>query len=249
MEMPALTNKRAACLAELEKEMSDNSPSFKQCLAALSEVDWELYWQKNSSSIYELFLGQLVEARQCQLCNKMSVNVEYFTVLLLPVPSLAVSDTTHVFKLQDCFEKFSKVEDLVKGNMLHCSCTLSLQDKLTTLTPGRRLALLSRPPKRLVIQLTRFSYDSLRKEAVKNTALVTFPLTLDLYPHTMQAKLNPTGAQSTSFGHYVAYCRADNHQWYYCNDRNVRCIANIVTEMNTSFVLQNAYLLFYALQD
>ena len=265
MEMSALTNRRAAYLAELEKETSDNSPSFKQCLATLSEVDWELYWQRNSSSIYELFLGQLVEARQCQLCNKMSVNVEYFTVLLLPVPSLAVNDTTHVFKLQDCFEKFSKVEDLVKGNMLHCSCTLSLQDKLTTLTPGRRLALLSRPPKRLVIQLTRFSYDSLRKEALKNTALVTFPLTLDLYPHTMQAKLNPslqqtnlyhlcafcvhTGAQSTSFGHYVAYCKADNHQWYYCNDRNVRRIANIVTEMNTSFVLQNAYLLFYALRD
>lgn len=265
VEMAALTNKRAACLVELERETSDNSPSFKQCLAALSEVDWELNWQKNSSSIYELFLGQLVEARQCQLCNKMSVNVEYFTVLLLPVPSLAVSDTTHVFKLQDCFEKFSKVEDLVKGNMLHCSCTLPLQDKLTTLTPGRRLALLSRPPKRLVIQLTRFSYDSLRKEALKNTALVTFPLTLDLYPHTMQAKLNPTsqktslyhlcafcvhtGAQSTSFGHYVAYCKAANHQWYYCNDRNVRHIANIVTEMNTTFVLQNAYLLFYALQD
>ena len=262
VEVAALADKRKDCLMELEGANSDDIPSFRHSLTTLSEVDWELHWQRNSSTLYQLFLGQLMEIRECQLCKTMSVNVEYFTVLPLPVPSVHVGTT---YELKDCFGLFSEVEDLLQSNMLHCSCTLSMQDKLTPQTPGKRLALISRSPQRLVIQLTRFSYDGIKKQAMKNSTLVTFPLMLDLHPHTLQAKLNSnfqmstsvydlcalcahTGAQSTSFGHYVAYCKAANGEWYYYNDKNVSHIANIVTEINTTFVLQNTYLLFYALQ-
>lgn len=269
VEVAALAREKKAYLMELEGANSDDIPSFRHSLTGLSEVDWELHWQRNSSTLYQLFLGQLMEIRECQLCKTMSVNVEYFTVLPLPVPrpGVGVGSATHRYQLQDCFGLFSQVEDLVQANMLHCSCTLSLKNKLTSLAPGKRLALLSKSPQRLVIQLTRFSYDSIKKESTKNSTLVTFPLTLDLHPHTMQAKLNSnfqmmttcvyhlcalcahTGAQSTSFGHYVAYCKAANGEWYYYSDKNVTHIANIATAVNSTFVLQNTYLLFYALQD
>ena len=261
-DITLLSEKKHACLFELEKANSDDIPSFRDVLTTLSDLDWHLNWHKNSSSIYNLFLGQLVEARECQHCRKMSMNVEYFTVLPIPVPPLGM---TQSYDLEGCFNLFSEVEELVKTNMLQCSCALSHQGTTSSLTPGKRLALLSKPPKALVLQLTRFSYDSARKIAIKNAVSITFPLLFNLHPFTMEAKLSAdtqrsmpyqlyafcahTGAQSTTHGHYIAYCKAGNGTWYRFNDKNVNRIVDIEREVTSIFVLQNAYLLFYALQQ
>ena len=257
-----LRNSKKVCMSTLQQSKSTDIPRLREPLTNLSLVDWQLHWQEDCSSLYQLFLGQLIEARECQRCGKMSFNIEYFTMLPLPLPDIVDSDEQS-YKLEDCFQSFSRTEDMTQANMITCSCLDGAQD---TLTPGRRLTLLSKPPKRLVIQLTRYSYDSVQGAAVKNTVAVKFSTFFNLFPHTMSSVLNVgndssdqsmdyelqgfcvhSGAQSTSFGHYVAYCKASNGKWYYFNDDRVTFIENIETELTTTFVLQNSYLLFYSL--
>ena len=256
-----LAKSKQACLGKLQKSKSTNISLLREPLTNLSEVDWQLHWQEDSSTLYQLFLGQLIEARECQMCQKMSFSIEYFTMLPLPLPM--TMDTSRHYTLESCFEQFSSTEDMTQSNMITCSCVSGSED---TLTPGKRLTLLSRPSKRMVIQLTRYSYDSTQSAAVKNTVSVLFPQVLDLFPHTMSSVLKNndrvksmtyelqgfcvhSGAQSTSFGHYVAYCKASTGKWYCFNDEQVSIIDNIEAELKSTFVLQNAYLLFYSLRN
>lgn len=256
-----LAKSKQTCLSILQKSKSTNISSLQEPLTNLSEVDWQLHWQEDSSTLYQLFLGQLIEARECQRCGKMSFSIEYFTMLPLPLPESM--DTNRHCTLANCLELFSRTEDMTQSNMITCSCISGSSD---TLTPGKRLTLLSRPSRRLVIQLTRYSYNCAQSSAVKNTVSVLFPQKLDLFPHTMLSTLRMSsqeksmvyelhgfcvhsGAQSTSYGHYIAYCKASTGKWYYFNDEQVSIIDNIEAELTSSFVLQNAYLLFYSLQD
>ena len=257
-----LLKAKQTCLLKLEKLRSSELLHLQEPLVDLSEVDWQLYWQSRSSTLYKLFLGQLIEARECQECMKMSVNVEYFTLLPLPLPSSSGSDPTHSFELKDCFELFGEIEDLVQSNMISCSC-ISAGESI--LTPGKRLAMLSHLPPRLVIQLTRYSYSSELNAAIKNKVHIAVPVCMDLSSFTMRSKLSPnvrasplmyelqalclhSGSQSTSFGHYIAYCKAVNSIWYHFNDDVVSPVSDVETELSKRFVLENAYLLFYAVK-
>ena len=256
-----LTRNKQACLSILQKSKSTDIPSLREPLTNLSDVDWQLHWQEDSSTLYQLFLGQLIEARECQICGRMSFSIEYFTVLPLPLPINV--DVDRHSTLEDCLKLFSRTEDMTQSNMITCSC---ISGSSETLTPGKRLSLLSRPSKRLVIQLTRYSYNSAQGSAVKSVVSVLFPLVMDLFPHMMSSILGNnnqiksmvyelqgfcvhSGALSTSYGHYVAYCKASTGRWFYFNDDQVSIIDNIEAELTSNFVLQNAYLLFYSLQD
>ena len=257
----SLKRNKEICLATLQKSKSTDISLLREPLMNLSEVDWQLHWQQDSSTLYQLFLGQLIEARECQRCGKMSFSIEYFTLLPLPLPGIKDCDTPCTLK--DCFQLFSCPEDMTQSNMITCSC---MNGDEATLSPGKRLTLLSRPPRRMVIQLTRYSYDSARSMAVKNTISVRFATMFNLFPHTMSSVIGQnlhvqsmiyelqgfcvhSRAQSTSYGHYVAYCKASNGNWYYFDDDSVSIINNIETELMSTFVLRNAYLLFYSLQD
>ena len=67
--------------------------------------------------------------------------------------------------------------------------------------------------------------------------------------YTLYAICIHTGAQSTSFGHYIAYCRASNGVWYCFNDSYVSIVANIQQELQKPTVLKNAYLLYYTAEE
>lgn len=233
-----------------------SDPTFNNKLFRYSDIDWKLHRRQADSAIYDQFLGQLLEARECQVCQKVSLNIEYFTVLPLPLPT--VKQTNEVYSLADCFSLFSQVEELVQSNMITCSCLLPNEEALT---PGKRRALISKPPKNLVIQLTRYSYDSSLQSALKNKVCVQFPTNLSL-PCTLQSQLSTdqstsqtlysltgvcvhSGADNTSHGHYVGYCIA-GESWYYFNDEDVERIPDMEEELKRYFVLQNAYLLFYS---
>lgn len=257
---------------EFSKAKSSDLPSYQNCLKVMSEIDWELYLQKNSTFIYDCFLGQMVEARECQNCQKMSVNFEYFTVFPLPV---AVCDSTS--PLDDCLSLFAKEENMGKANMLRCSCVS--QNSLNFVSV-KRVALFSHLPRTLILVLKRFSYDVDKQTSTKNSSPISIPFSLDLQPYTLCERLNAadksssltyelqaicmhTGAQSTTYGHYVAYSRVptsaiatqkqpDTHlmsenssQWYYFNDTSVTAVKDMSVEVQTKRVLQNAYLLFY----
>ena len=258
--------KKEKCFLQLKGASSHDIPRCRGIFTELAQTDWILQSTEASCLTRELFLGQIMEARECQNCRKMSVNVEYFTVLPLPIPNFDSDSGT--LSLTDCFGSFSAAENLTSSNMMVCSCSphgSNGQDE-AVLTPGVRLAMLSRPPKRMVIQLTRFSYNTTYKSAQKNTLPILLPTTLDISPYLMEHKLisngssseKPktkeyslyavcihTGAQSTSYGHYLAYCRASNGVWYCYNDSYVSVIEDMERELQTPVLLQNAYLLLY----
>ena len=256
--------KRAECFVTLQNARSDNFAMYRKTLTELAEVDWILQGKEASVLTRELFLGQMIEARACQNCQKLSVNVEYFTVLPLPIPD-SRSSTVHL-SLISCFDKFSTVEELTSTNMMVCSCSSddSTQEEMI-LTPGIRLAMLSQLPKRFVLQLSRFSYDTTYRSAQKNTIEIMIPSSFDITPYLLETKLNSngassqkavyslyavcihTGASTTSYGHYISYCKAFDGIWYCFNDSYVSVVKNIEQELLTSIVLQNAYLLLYSL--
>ena len=242
-----------ACMKKINEVGSENLQALKSPMITLSEVDWDLRWQKQSSTLYEIFLGQILEARECKNCKKVTMNIEYFTLLPLPIPT---ESRDRRCTLLDCLTKFGEREDLVDDNMIICSCIPG-----QSLAPATRLALLSIVPKCLILQLTRFSYNSSLHTAVKNDSLISLPLQMDFFPFTMKGLLSPeekqplvyelyavcvhSGAQSTSFGHYMAFCKAKDQQWYHFNDQHVTLIDDIGVALNNEFVLRSAYLLFY----
>ena len=263
-----LQTEKENSLMRLETVDSNDIHSYRDLLVQVSQFDYRAFELKSMSSIYKLCCGQLMEARECQHCKKMSVNLEYYTLLPMPVP------TGHsTSSLTDCFRLFSEVEDLTRANnMLRCSCTHEQPDcpVITTgLTPGKRLALLSHLPSQLIIQLSRFSYDVNRDRAIKNQSPVVFPASdLDMTSFTMEHKLSlpapqstyrpvydltgfcvHTGARSTNYGHYVAYCKVKDGSWYCFNDNYVSIVNNIQSEIKRPFVLQNTYILFYSAQS
>lgn len=261
------TQRKDECHLLLYNASADDISTCRKPLSELAEADWTLQSNKGSFLTHDLFLGQMVEARECQNCKKMSVNVEYFTVLPLPIPQCKEGSVRQ--SLTDCFNTFSTVEELNSSNMMVCSCHSNGDKEELSLTPGRRLAMLSRLPKRMIIQLTRFSYNKELRRAQKNSTPISITMSIDVTPFLMESKLRTesavtrkkpqvyslyalcihTGAQSTSFGHYVAYCRAANNVWYRFDDSYVSAVADMEQELQTAQVLQNAYLLFYTASE
>lgn len=250
-----LMAKREAILCCLGGVDSNNIPSYCHDLIQLSQVDYCLRELQTMSPIHKMCCGQILEARECQECKKLSINVEYYTLLTLPVPAPG----TVCSYIDECFALFGQVENLTQSNnMLHCSCALK-----DFRTAGKRLALLSYLPSHLIIQLARFSYDHFQNRAIKNQSPVVFPVSgLDLTPFTMDTKLGfpstsrkpvydlsafcvHTGAYSTNYGHYIAYCKVKDGSWYCFDDDRVTLIRNIEKEIEQPFISQNTYIIFY----
>ena len=269
-DLTSAEQKKELCYLKLHNANSNDIETYGEPLTELARADWVLQSKEGSFLTREFFLGQMVEARECQNCNRMSVNVEYFTVLPLPIPDSQPHSERR--SILDCFDRFSTVEELNSSNMMVCSCSPSGENGEMILTLGKRLAMLSRLPKRLIIQLSRFSYNTALKCAQKNATPITFPTSFDISPYLMESKLTTngtaactgssktafytlysicmhTGAQSTSFGHYLAYCKASNGVWYCFNDSYVSVVANMEQELQKATVLQNAYLLYYTAEE
>ena len=251
-----LLSEKQVLVAKMEEAQSAIISSYRDALSRLAQVDRQLLKLTDFSPIYDLCCGQLVEARECQKCRKISVNLESYTVLPLPVFNNEGGNV--VYQLADCFSHFSEVEELTRSsNMLHCSCAFQHlassangHQVISGLTPGKRLALLSYLPQKLIIQLTRFSYDAVLGSALKNQSFVEFPMPYEqkrTQLYDLSAFCVHSGARSASFGHYLAYCNV-GRSWYCFNDRSVSAVHDIYKEISSSFVLRNAYILFYSMR-
>ncbi len=255
-DMTILKEKKLACLSKLSGMKTTNQNiNMKYCeYSHYSQLDWDLYTLQEKSPIYEQFLGQFLEERECQLCNKLSLNTEYFIVLPIPLPKSTGPDD--VLSLDECFTFFHKIEDLTDTNMIACSCVIP---NAQSLTPGTRRSFISKTPSTLIIQLSRYSYNMTLQTTVKNKACVQFNTIFEINESQLAVSGSsavPTvyklvgvcvhsGADNTSYGHYVAYCLT-SLGWCYFNDETVSRVTDIEETLRDYFILQNAYLLFYS---
>lgn len=93
--------------------------SYAESIQRLSDLEWMSYKQENTSVVDNLFTGQLVIAYHCLADNHISVNMQTFR--LLPVPIEAPREVNGLVHLGDCFTKFCNIEHLVGQDGLECS--------------------------------------------------------------------------------------------------------------------------------
>ena len=74
--------------------------------------------QKSHSIIDDVFSGQLIEAYRCFAGNHLSVNMQIFNIL--PVPIGTAFNFAGLVPLQTCFTKFCKSECLFRSEGLEC---------------------------------------------------------------------------------------------------------------------------------
>jgi ubiquitin carboxyl-terminal hydrolase 8 len=216
-------------------------------LKLLAASEWALY-SKQNRSIVNVFRGQLLEMRWCLNCKRLSASAETFTLLPVPVSG----QPGHLI---DCFNRFSRTEQLGPQGKMRCICD-------TESVPGERKALFSDLPVCLNIQLQRFSYNIEAGVVEKDHTPIDFPLyDLDLASFTLESfsQSGPLqhclynlygvcvhlGSHSASCGHYIAYCLCDeNGKWYKFDDEYVQ-ETDMVKEKSRTTLQENAYLLFY----
>lgn len=87
--------------------------SYAESIQRLSDLEWLLHKQFNDSIVDGLFTGQLVEASLCTSNKRISVTLQTFNVL--PVPLAAPRPVSGLVMLEDCFTAFCHIEHLVSS--------------------------------------------------------------------------------------------------------------------------------------
>ena len=188
---------------------------------------------KATTLVYRVFGGYLRSRVKCRQCKAVSDTFDPFLDVSLDINKQGFSD------VRKCLEYFVTPEILQGDNSYKChNCKASVSASKTFS--------FHRPPNVLTIQLKRFSSfmgNKINKD-------VTYPSKLNIGPYMsglqkdkqqwyeLYAVLVHSGFSCQS-GHYYAYAKAANGQWYCFNDSSV-------SQVSSNHALnQQAYLLFY----
>nr|XP_002127053.1 ubiquitin carboxyl-terminal hydrolase 36 [Ciona intestinalis] len=187
---------------------------------------------KTTTLVYQIFGGYLRSRVKCRQCRAVSDTFDPFLDLSLDINKQESND------LRKCLENFVKPELLHGDNLYKCyQCKKSV--------PASKTFSIHRPPNVLTVQLKRFS--SFMGNKINRD--ITYPSKLNLGPYTssdrnegpiydLYAVLVHSGFSCNS-GHYYAYAKAANGQWYCFNDSSVNQVSS------HQALNQQAYLLFY----
>ncbi|XP_043663752.1 putative uncharacterized protein DDB_G0277255 isoform X1 [Vespula pensylvanica] len=199
---------------------------------------WKRYLRSEDSMIVDLFVGQLRSSLRCTFCDHVSVTLDPFWDLSLPIP--ARSGTV---KLSQCLEHFTR-EEVLDGDEKPTCSKCQMRRKCTKSFGIQKF------PKILVIHLKRFS--PMERFRGKLNVMVDFPLMdLDLSafaaPRVPGCTYNLYGVANhsgtTYSGHYTAYCKHPySGEWHEYNDSHISGIPA------KSVVSSEAYVLFYEQQ-
>ena len=95
-----------------------DNDTYAEPIQRLSDLEWLSYKEHNRSVIDDMFTGQLVEAQHCLACNRVSVGIQTFNIL--PVPIVEARQLNGLVYLEDCFTKFGNIEDMFGTDGLRC---------------------------------------------------------------------------------------------------------------------------------
>ena len=220
----------------------DASEAFTALLSSCDEVDFRAacvkapdLWladdvrsARYSTPYYRTFGGLMLSTLSCNRCHYFSQKSEIFHCLSLAVPAATSS-------IELALARHWNVQDLVDKSD-HCTeCGQSqCQQKKDQL---------ARWPRTLVLHLKRWTVISqFPFVQEKNSTPVSFEVLLPVpekaAPYTLRAVIVHHG--QAGGGHYTAFVRSADHQWYHCDD-NLEPKA-----VSTAKVLAaEAYMLFY----
>nr|XP_031830010.1 ubiquitin carboxyl-terminal hydrolase 24 isoform X4 [Nomia melanderi] len=199
---------------------------------------WKRYLRSEDSMVVDVFVGQLRSSLHCTACDHVSVTLDPFWDLSLPIPA-----RSGTIKLSQCLEHFTR-EEVLDGDEKPTCSKCQMRRKCTKSFSIHKF------PKILVIHLKRFS--PMERFRGKLNVTVDFPLTgLDLSafaaPRVSGCTYNLYGVANhsgtTYSGHYTAYCKHPySGEWHEYNDSRVSVVPA------RSVVTSEAYVLFYEQQ-
>nr|XP_034190635.1 ubiquitin carboxyl-terminal hydrolase Usp2-like isoform X1 [Osmia lignaria]XP_034190636.1 ubiquitin carboxyl-terminal hydrolase Usp2-like isoform X1 [Osmia lignaria] len=199
---------------------------------------WKRYLRSEDSMVVDVFVGQLRSSLRCTSCDHVSVTLDPFWDLSLPIPA-----RNGTVKLSQCLEHFTR-EEVLDGDEKPTCSKCQMRRKCTKSFSIQKF------PKILVIHLKRFS--PMERYRGKLNVMVDFPLTgLDLSafaaPRVPGCTYNLYGVANhsgtTYSGHYTAYCKHPySGEWHEYNDSRVSVVPA------RSVVSSEAYVLFYEQQ-
>lgn len=188
---------------------------------------WGVHFKRQYSKILEIFYGQYHSRLICTNCNKSSNNFDPFCLTSVPI-------TSQCRTIYDCLDEFSGLEELDSNNQWKC-------EHCNKLSNAQKVITFWKLPKILIIVLKRFNYSS------KIGNKIEFPLdNLDMEKyvdgyHKYESKYEAFGiinhVGNLHFGHYYAYCKNANGNWYKYDDENVKLLSTVD--------IDNAYVIFY----
>ena len=188
---------------------------------------------KATTLVYRIFGGYLRSRVKCRHCKAVSDTFDPFLDISLDINKQGCSD------LRKCLEYFVTPEILQGDDCYKCH-------RCKTQVTASKTFSIHRPPNVLTVQLKRFSSfmgNKINKD-------VTYPSKLNIGPYMsnahkekqqwyeLYAVLVHSGFSCQS-GHYYAYAKAANGQWYCFNDSSVYQVSS------NQALNQQAYLLFY----
>lgn len=154
-------------------------------------------------------------------------------------------DTTNSFKplenikLSECFELFSRKEQLDEQNTIYCSSCKEHKRGLKKME-------IYRLPEIFVIHLKRFKQK--KHFSSKNNRIVEFPIEgLNMAEHSLgQEGIYDLYAVSNHYGsleggHYTAFAKGFDGLWRDFNDNNV----SLINDVQQTVIGASAYVLFY----
>ena len=208
------------------KILNNKDKLAKQCYEMIKNM-----YSKDYSEILDIFYGTHVSIVKDTNYKTLNNTPEPYFLINLPIP-----EDNNNPNLYDCFDLFTKVE-LLSGNEKY-------DNNGEKIDAFREIKFWSFP-KVLVIDLKRF-----KSNGRKNNKLITFPLedlTLvkycigynkESYIYDLFGICNHSGG--TMGGHYTAYVKNANDNWYHYNDTSVKKVDNI-----DNLISNKAYCLFY----
>ena len=193
------------------------------------EYDY-IFKRRESSIIIDSFYGQLINIFTCK-CNFK----DYSFQKILDLPLLFEGNTSY-FTIYELLDKYFKDEVI----QFEAKC-----ENCGRKTMHKKELKISRPPNILILSLQRING---RRSYQKNNSPVDFPEKLNIkkyideecghgdeYNYTLYAIGNHSG--TINFGHYYAFIKLNNKDWYEFNDSRVSKRGTINTRSDSVYTL------------
>ncbi|XP_033745226.1 uncharacterized protein LOC117330824 [Pecten maximus] len=129
-----LQDLKSACKQEIDQAHGLQNNSYAEPVQRLSDLEWLTYKADNNSVIDNSFTGQLVIGYHCLTDNRITVNMQTFNIL--PVPIVSPREVSGLVMLADCFTTFCNVEHLTGQDALDHSSWCPAAEKNSTPVRG-----------------------------------------------------------------------------------------------------------------